>query len=42
MPSDFLTKWVNARKLERSIIYATNPGSYVSIEQSCSGAWTVS
>ena len=41
MPSDFLTKWVNARKLERSIIYSTNPGSYVSIEQSSSGAWTV-
>ena len=24
MPADFLTKWIPAEKLERSLVYATN------------------
>ena len=29
MPADFLTKWINARKLARSLAYATNSNSAV-------------
>jgi len=29
MPSDFLTKWINARKLRLSLAYATNSAAFV-------------
>ena len=31
MPSDFLTKWVSKKKLDRSLNYACNPDAYVPV-----------